>query len=308
MKIKSLIIGGVIGDCLGVPVEFETRHVLKRDPVVDIKGFGTHHQLPGTWSDDTSMSYALAESILEGYDFFKLTNKFVDWYTKGLYTSSGKVFDIGITTSNALKRYMMIKHKNCGGNSELENGNGSLMRISPLILLLKDLDINSRFELVKEVSSITHAHIRSVLSCFYFCELMLEIYKGVDRFDAYNNVSETFYSFMNEKNISQIEKSNFDRLINDNIWEYPENEIKSTGYVIHTLEASLWSFYNNNNFIDSVLTAVNLGDDTDTTGTVCGSISGLFFGFDSIPTEWINKVIKGNELLELSDKLEHKFK
>jgi ADP-ribosylglycohydrolase len=170
-NLQTILLATATADALGVPVEFKSRAYLKENPVTDMQEYGTHHQPKGTWSDDTSLMLCLAESMVEGLDVNKLAQKFIAWKNDNLWTPHGWVFDIGIGTRIAIERLENGELPElAGGFDEMDNGNGSLMRILPLILFTKDLEINKRYDWTKKVSSITHAHVRSVMACFYYLE------------------------------------------------------------------------------------------------------------------------------------------
>ena len=298
--LKDLLYGVCVGDALGVPVEFESREYLKFNPVTKMGSGGVHDQGIGVWSDDSSLTFCLAESIIEGYDIHKLANKFIKWKNEGYWTATGEVFDIGNTTRQSIINLSNGIHPTmAGGSDEIDNGNGSLMRILPLVILLKDLPIDKRFDLVKEVSSITHAHIRSIISCFYYLEFALQIIEGKDKFEIYENLKISISNFLNSNEIYRSEFIHFYRLLNRNINELEEDAIQSGGYVIQTLEASIWCLLTSDNYEESVLKAVNLGGDTDTTGAVTGGLAGLLFGFKSIPEKWISFIRKPNQINKL---------
>ena len=299
--LKDLLYGVCVGDALGVPVEFESREYLKKNPVTKMGSGGVHDQGTGVWSDDSSLTFCLAEAIIEGYDIHNLANKFIKWKNEGYWTATGEVFDIGNTTRQSIINLSKGVHPTiAGGLDEIDNGNGSLMRILPLVILLKDLSIENRFNLVKEVSSITHAHIRSVISCFYYLEFALQIMEGKDKFDIYENLKISVSDFLNSNKIYSDELIHFDRLLKGNIHELEEELIQSGGYVIQTLEASIWCLLTSDSYEVSVLKAVNLGGDTDTTGAVTGGLAGLMYGFKSIPNKWISSIVKANEINLLS--------
>ena len=301
--LKDILYGVCVGDALGVPVEFESREYLKNNPVTKMGSGGVHDQGIGVWSDDSSLTFCLAESIVEGYDIHRLASKFIKWKNEGYWTATGEVFDIGNTTRQSIINLSRGVHPNlAGGQNEIDNGNGSLMRILPLVLLIKDLSIEKRFDLVKEVSSITHAHNRSVISCFYYLELALLVMEGKDKFEIYENLKKTVPEFLNSNKIYSVELTHFDRLINGNIYELNENVIQSGGYVIQTLEASIWCLLTSDTYEDAVLKAVNLGGDTDTTGAVTGGLAGLFYGYAAIPKSWIMPILKKEEIDELVNK------
>jgi len=176
--VKSAIFGVCVGDALGVPVEFRSREQLKRSPVTNMRAFGTHRQPAGTWSDDSSLMLCLADSLCNEYNLEDIALKFLQWYNAEIWTPHGRVFDIGIATSQAIRRISKgVSPTLCGGTSEFDNGNGSLMRILPILFYIKDFPIEKRFDTIKDVSSITHGHIRSALACFIYLELALEILK-----------------------------------------------------------------------------------------------------------------------------------
>ncbi|WP_262150097.1 ADP-ribosylglycohydrolase family protein [Chryseobacterium foetidum] len=316
-SIKSGIFGVCIGDALGVPVEFRSRDELRRSPVTTMRAMGTHRQPAGTWSDDSSLALCLVDSLCVGYDLEDMALKFLQWYNEEIWTPHGSVFDIGIATSQAIRRISKGTSPNlCGGTSEFDNGNGSLMRILPLLFYIKDLPIEERFDKVKEVSSITHGHIRSVLACFIYLEFTLEILTGKGKWEAYRIMQETVRDFLDHNPIcSQEEMNKFHRILELKVGEYDlaplytlqDGEIGSSGYVLASLEASLWCFLTTESYSEAVLKAVNLGDDTDTTGAITGGIAGIYYGFENIPQEWVSDLVRKDDIENLCLKLEKKL-
>ncbi|MFH6986199.1 O-acetyl-ADP-ribose deacetylase [Flavobacterium collinsii] len=309
-KIKSGLFGVAVGDALGVPVEFYCRSDLKENPVSEMIGFGTHHQPAGTWSDDSSLAFCLAESLCNDYDLSDIARNFVKWYNTELWTPHGKVFDIGIATRNAIHNIGKGHEPElCGGFEEKDNGNGSLMRILPLAFYLKnEKDIEVIYKKVKEVSSITHAHFRSGFACFIYVVYCLELLKANDKREAYRRMQDVVADFLREKKFNPLELQLFDRILKNNIAEYPENEIHSSGYVLHSLEASLWCFLNWSSYEKTVLKAVNLGGDTDTTAAITGGLAGIYYGIDNIPQKWILGVARKNDIDDLCERLSLKLK
>ncbi|BFM42731.1 hypothetical protein CFS9_13720 [Flavobacterium sp. CFS9] len=309
-KIKSGLFGLAVGDALGVPVEFYSRSDLKENPVSEMIGFGTHYQPAGTWSDDSSLAFCLAESLCNGYDLSDIARNFVKCYNTELWTPHGKVFDIGIATRNAIHNIGKGHEPElCGGFEEKDNGNGSLMRILPLAFYLKnEKDIEDIYKKVKEVSSITHAHFRSGFACFIYVVYCLELLKATDNTEAYRRMQDVVADFLRDKKFNPLELQLFDRILKNNIAEYPENEIHSSGYVLHSLEASLWCFLNWNSYEKTVLKAVNLGGDTDTTAAITGGLAGIYYGIDNIPQKWILGVARKNDIDDLCERLSLKLK
>jgi ADP-ribosylglycohydrolase len=307
-KIKSMLFGIAIGDAIGVPVEFKSREYLIENPVYGMTGFGTYNKPPGIFSDDSSLTFTLIESLIDGYDLNTIGENMVKWLDEAFWTGDGEVFDVGFTTQIAIDKLKNgISPRLSGEFDEYSNGNGSLMRIAPLVFNLISTDINERFQRINEVSSITHAHIRSVISCFYFLEFLRHLLlSDLEKHEIYHLLQNDILNFLDnyfqendlKHEISEI--AYFDRLLNGKIYELDKIDIKSSGYVIDTLEASIWCLLNTDNYEEAILTAVNLGNDTDTTAAVTGALAGLLYGFDNIPKKWIEKLARFLDIEDLA--------
>lgn len=296
-SIESSLYGFAVGDALGVPVEFLSRKTIQKNPVTGMLAYGTHHQPAGTWSDDTSMTIAAMDSIAEtngAVDYENIMSKYGQWYHNELYTANGDVFDIGNTTFSAIHRYDLgTPATACGDKGERCNGNGSLMRMLPLVFALNNETTENETQIIQQYSGLTHRHEISQLGCKIYYDYMKLILDNHSKEEAYNMIKENDYKeFFSEKAVSV-----YGRILKGNIQDCPENEIKSSGYVVDTLEASLWTVLTTSSYEEAVLKAVNLGDDTDTVGAIAGSIAGLIYGIDNIPAEWIEK-LRNKELLD----------
>lgn len=302
--VHGALFGVAIGDALGVPAEFKNRETLKLDPIKDFVGFKSHNQPPGTFSDDSSLTFCLAESLCHGYDLKDLGERFVMWWNDGYWSAGGEVFDIGMTTHRAIDRLKRgTKPALAGDFDEGANGNGSLMRILPLLFYIRNFDLEKRYAITKDVSSVTHGHIRSVIACFYYLEYALELLNGSDKHTAYKNTAKKVYDLIVSKQIIQSEIDLFAPLLNDDITKENIDNIPSYGYVMNTLKASMYCFLTTDNYTDATLMAVNLGNDSDTTAAVTGGLAGLYYGFDSIPEKWRNEVKKSKNIKDLCDRL-----
>jgi ADP-ribosyl-[dinitrogen reductase] hydrolase len=172
-KIFGGIFGLIVGDALGVPVEFVPREVLKKNPVTDMIGYGTYNQPPGTWSDDSSLTLCLVDSLCNGFNLNDIAKKFIKWYEEAYWTPFGEVFDVGNTTRIAINNLIYgIPPEKAGPSDEKSNGNGSLMRILPISFYVKNLDLDEQFDIPHKVSSITHGHPRSLIACGYYVQFI----------------------------------------------------------------------------------------------------------------------------------------
>lgn len=308
-KVKAGILGVCIGDALGVPVEFKTREDLKRNPVTKMLEYMSWNQPKGTWSDDSSLTLCLAEELTKGYDLEKIGQSFVKWYKYGHWTAHGKLFDIGDTTRHAIARLVKGESARLSGDSfEEDNGNGSLMRILPLAFYLrKEEDIQMVYKTVQEVSAITHGHFRSVFACFIYVVFAIQLINGKSKKEAYTLTQQLVLEYSDFQGFNPKEIELFYRVLKNDISRYSEDEIRSGGYVLHSLEASLWCFLNSGDFPEAVLKAVNLGEDTDTTGAITGGLAGIYYGFENIPQEWIDELARKGDIEQLCGKLQQKL-
>ncbi len=305
---KDILLGVAVGDALGVPFEFKSRTTIAYHPATDMVGYGTYGQPAGTWSDDSSLTFCLAESLLNGLSYNDIAQSFIDWFYYNRWTPYGEVFDVGNTTQVALERLKRgIAPDLAGENSESSNGNGSLMRILPLLLYTHNKPIDARFEITKKISSITHRHIRSIIACFYYLEFARHLLYGVEKFEAYRLLQTQIPEFLVTKEIPLSEIKPFERLLEKNIWQLREREINSSGYVIDSLEAALWCLLTTDNYKKAVLKAVNLGEDTDTTAAIAGGLAGLIYGWESIPKLWVSELAKIDDILTLALHLSQKY-
>jgi ADP-ribosylglycohydrolase len=307
-EIKSVLFGVAVGDALGVPVEFNSRQKISKNPVTNMIGYGTYNLPPGTWSDDSSLTFCLTEALTQEFNLNTIGQNFTKWYHENYWTPHGNVFDIGIATRQAISRLAKgEKPELAGGFDESDNGNGSLMRILPMLFYLLDKPISERYDITKKVSSITHGHVRSVISCFYYLEFAKQIFDGKDKFEIYRNLQTEILNHLSSLSIIPSEITLFDRLLKSDIHKLDEDQIQSSGYVLHTLEASIWCLLTTDNYKEAVLKAVNLGNDTDTTAAVTGGLAGLFYGLESIPEKWLQQIAKFKDIENLAERLNKKM-
>lgn len=290
-KVYDSVMGLILGDALGVPVEFKKRDTFT---VTDMIGYGTYSQPPGTWSDDSSLTLATMESIIQfpGGEIVPehMMLKFSKWLDKGEFTPYGEVFDVGGTTEMAIRRFNAgVEPLKCGLKHYKHNGNGSLMRILPLALMpssVNDID---------NVSCLTHAHEISKRACRMYVATAEQLLKGKTLEYCLKYSLAYFGEWAKE----------FSRL--PQIPGLGRDEIRSTGYVVDTLEAALWCIYHTSSYRDCVLKAVNLGGDTDTIAAVAGGLAGIIYGCGGecgIPDEWIAQIARKDWIFDLCERFE----
>ena len=307
---RSGILGVVVGDALGCPVQFETREEVARHPVTGMRGYGTFHLPAGSWTDDSSLTLALQESIRrrERIDPDDIMENFMRWLYDGEFTPYGKSYDIGRGTMQAISRYQRDRKANrCGGREEWNNGNGSLMRILPACLYCSEKKQRGEFsdreavEAVHTVGSLTHAHIRSNIACGLYFFMVHAVLTGSgtlrERLQAGLTDGFAFY----DSYLADRENLHYYNRLKDlaAFAGLPVDRIKSSGYVVDALEAAVWSLVTTEHFDAALLTAVNLGYDTDTVGAIAGGLAGLYYGYEAIPEDWLSAIPRREWIEEL---------
>lgn len=286
--IRGAIFGHAIGDALGVPVEFVPRQRLQDHPVEDMAGGGSRGYPAGTWSDDSSMTFCALASLTQcnGFNGMDMMERFAKWAQDGYMTSTGRAFGIGRTTAAAICRFLRGEHSAAyGGTSEKDNGNGSLMRILPVVLFNFFCKANGsdeqRMETIYQASQLTHAHLRSQVACGIYSFIAAELLCKPAKSSVLLGLQKSSEFYQDHE-----EYPNFSRLFSAGSFSLPMEEIKSGGYVVDTLEAAVWCLMNSSTYRDCVLKAVNLGGDTDTVAAVAGGLAGILYGEAALPEAW----------------------
>lgn len=301
-KLLPTLYGGIVGDCLGVPVEFKPRGSYLLE---DMIGYGTYNQPEGTWSDDSSLTFCLMENMIHNDTTDNLMLKFQKYKTEGYMTPYGKMFDIGRTTSEAINRFENgIDSQLCGGKDEFDNGNGAVMRISPLAFELFDnFNFLERVARVKEITEITHSHPRAIVGSIIYIELLIRLFHNNSLQVALERVNKLFHENFSNTDEYFKEFKSYSQIFETDFLTTDINKIKSSGYIIDTLEAAIWCFGNTKSFESATLLAANLGGDTDTISSITGSLAGIFYKLEGIPEHWLYKIANKEKV----DKLINKF-
>lgn len=300
-KIVDSVIGLAMGDAMGVPLEFSIRKKLIEHPVTSMLGYGSHDVPAGSWSDDTTMTICEIESFNKNnkFDYDDIMKNYIKWVMNGEFTSTGELFDIGRTCLKAIRKYDEGKTSaiECGSTSIESNGNGSLMRILPVALYsyYKNLDESSIINLTNEMSSLTHGHDISKLGCYIYVRYIMFLIDGFTKEESYLKIKELNYSSYSMESLEAYE-----RILKNDIKNYKLDDIYSSGYVVDTLEASLWVLLNANSFKQAIIGAINLGQDTDTIGAIVGSMAGVIYGINDIPKSWLENLKRKDYLMDLA--------
>lgn len=312
------MMGVVVGDALGVPVQFANRVDLKINPVKTMEGYGVYQMPPGTWSDDSSMALATLDSIRENgeVDYLDICERFADWLFLGEYTPAGKTFDQGNTCVEAICKYVREKdYRTCGMTGEWANGNGALMRIMPVCLyayekvLREEWDTKEALECIHQISALTHNHLRSKIACgIYYFMIKHIIEDSGNLLERLQNGVDDAVKFYEGDLGNRAELAYYARLFDlDEFAKNREDTIKSSGYVVDSLEAAVWCLITTDTLEACLLKAVNLGGDTDTIGAIAGGLAVLFYGYDSVPEEWRRLIVKEEEIIALCEMMEEKI-
>lgn len=301
-NMRNAVYAVAAGDALGCPVQFESRETVGTHPVTGMRGYGTFNLPEGSWTDDTSLTLCAADSIreLNRIDAEDIMKRFCAWMYDGEYTPFGFSYDIGRGTMNAINAYNRERDiHTCGGTSPRNNGNGSLMRISPVCVFAAEntSDDEEMISLIDEVSALTHGHARAKTACGLYGFMVRAIIRenGTLPERLQSGIDQGF-AYYTEK--GEAELNTYARLRDLHAFAGTDvHEIHSSGYVVDALEAAVWSLITENSLEDSLLKAVNLGEDTDTTAAIAGGLAGLYYGMDAIPADWLAS-LKNKDLID----------
>ncbi|CAM4962083.1 unnamed protein product [Rotaria socialis] len=323
-RVIGSLIGLGIGDALGASVEFRPHEYLRHHPVTDMQKGGTWGLSRGQWTDDTSMALCLASSLItkRRFDPYDQMVRYKWWFKHGFLSSTGHCFDIGSATRHALdefSRRQKLLHKvyQCRTEEEVDRlsleqvkavkefslncssvgvaGNGPLMRLAP-VPLFYFRSPNEAIDYAGRSATLTHGDKIASDACRYYAALIVAAIRGepkeqilADRF--YDDHRDWFGSSDLHPAILEVANGSYKRAGGYN------DGIRGKGYIVNSLEAALWAFYyDENSFKTGVLSAIHLGDDTDTTAAIYGQLAGAYYGWPMIPENW-RRQLYANELI-----------
>lgn len=295
-RIRGSLVGLALGDAIGTTLEFKPRD--SYDPIDDLVGGGPFELEPGQWTDDTSMALCLANSLIEckGFDPLDQMKRYARWYREGYCSSTGNCFDIGATVETALLSFESSGNPFSGSTDPWSAGNGSIMRLAPVPIYYNN-NLRDAINYSGESSKTTHGTEESVAGCHLLGSVLWHLLNGTGKHALLGQSTQAIadLGIKLPKKIADIAQGTFHTKL--------RNEIRGSGYVVDSLEAALWCFYQTETYRDAILLSANLGDDADTTAAVCGQIAGAYYGYDSIPKEWIERLYMHETIVRLANQL-----
>lgn len=297
-RFRGSLVGLAAADAVGTTLEFKPPGSFT--PITDMAGGGPFGLLPGQWTDDTSMALCLAESLVEmaGFDARDQMERYVRWYHEGYWSSTGRCFDIGNTVRSALERFLQTGDPFSGSTDPYSAGNGSIMRLAPVPMFYA-ANPEQAIQMAGESSRTTHGAATAVSACRYMGGLIVGALNGAPKAQLF---TPTYAPVPNYWQTDPLHPA-IAAIAAGSYKEKQPPAIQGSGYVVHSLEAALWAFYNSDTFREGCLLAANLGDDADTTAAVYGQLAGAFYGLDGIPATWQEQLALRNDILSLADRL-----
>lgn len=291
-RFYGCLLGLACGDAVGATVEFSPRGSFV--PLTGMIGGGPFNLQPGQWTDDTSMALCLAASLVEssGFDAHDQMERYVQWMENGYYSSTGRCFDIGATTSQALRRFQRTGDPFSGSTDPYSAGNGSIMRLAPLPMFYHP-DRGAAIHYAAESSRTTHGAAECLDACRLLAAILHAALSGQDK--------ETV--LFGQAGSLPANDPPMPKILDIAIGAYrhkPVNEIDGSGYVVRSLEAALWCFHTTASYSEAILAAANLGNDADTTAAICGQVAGAYYGLQGIPKPWLDRLALADEIERLA--------
>lgn len=289
-RYQGALLGLATGDALGTTVEFQPRGTFP--PVMDMVGGGPFKLNPGEWTDDTSMALCLAASLIhtKGCDVRDQMNRYCNWYRVGYMSSTGECFDIGSTTREALNRYLESGDPFAGDPDPQTAGNGALMRLAPIPMFFADSERDT-WRYAAESTRTTHGAEDAIGCSQLFALQVRAALSGAGKIDI-----------LRTRPLAHV-SAKVQTLALGEYRNKAREQIRGTGYCVHSLEAALWAFDQTSSYKEAVLLAANLGDDADTTAAICGQLAGAYYGVQEIDESWRDKLTMRDEMLAMAEKL-----
>jgi len=289
-RYRGALLGLACGDAVGTTVEFKSRGSFQ--PLTDMVGGGPFHLKPGQWTDDTSMALCLAESLLskKTFDAADQMGRYLNWWKWGYLSSTGECFDIGMTVSQALSQYQQTGQPFAGSTDPFTAGNGSLMRLVPVVLFYFP-DVQQIRQFAIDSSRTTHAAPEAIECCQLLAELITKALLGASKTELHRLPLSTF----TQSKVAALARGDY--LVKS------VSDIRGSGYSVESLEAALWCFHHTDSFAAAILQAANLGDDADTTAAIVGQLAGAYYGIRAIPAPWLEMLHDGEEITATADRL-----
>ena len=328
-QMKAVVLGHAVGDALGVPAAGKSREALQKQPISEMYKGGRHRMPAGAWSDDTSMSLCALKPLAENsLDFDTIMQNFYKWYYEDKFTPTKEAFGEERTCALAIRNYydLQLPYAHCGLKDADSNGNGSLMRIYPFVLYaathddLEEALLNQKnadslcapLKLIHAGSALTHAHPCSKMACTVYAYLLWALLKKQSKevvapaIRAAYQVNSTLGALEGVQlgDLTYVKADTDIRSLLDGVLDgtVQEKDIKSSSYVLHTLQIAVWALLNTDSFETCLVKAISLGGDTDTNAAVAGSLAGALYGFHAIPERWLTKLIKLSAIERLAEK------
>jgi len=297
-RYRGALLGLAACDALGTTLEFSPPGTFT--PITDMVGGGPFNLRPGEWTDDTAMALCLAESLIErqGFDPHDQSVRYLRWYREGYLSSNGRCFDIGNTIRQALHLFEETGQPWSGSTQPRSAGNGSLMRLAPVPLFFAHSPERA-IELSGESSRTTHGLDMCVDACRYLGALIVGAVSGAEKDELLGGRYSPVPDYWEGRPLAPA----IDEVAQGSFRHRQPPEIQGLGYVVRSLEAALWAFYQGNSFEEGSLLAVNLGDDADTTGAIYGQLAGAYYGEEAIPHRWRRQLAHHDLICRLAEGL-----
>ncbi len=303
-KLKWAIFWVVTWDALWVPYEFKSAEEIAEIWEIKMIDGGSWSQPIWAWSDDSSLTLCLLESLANWYNLKDIAEKFILWKNNKIWNASDYVFDMWLNTSRWIDDLIRIFEEGdfeClkylkNDENIYSNGNGSLMRILPLLWEIRWKSLKQQFEQIHEVSALTHPHTISAIACFIYLKIGEKILEWKEKNEAYQETRKEVKEFIVSKKINPEFREEFANILDEDIKTIHKKSLISSWYVVKSLEVVLYCFLKYDSYKDIVIESIKFWWDTDTAAAIWWGLAGLYYGFENIPKEWLQKIRKYNEI------------
>ena len=264
-RVMGAYLGLAVGDALGATTEFLTPREIQEKYGIHCKlcGGGWLRLKPGQVTDDTQMSLALGQSILDRQAVVAeaVAQAFSDWMRS-------KPVDIGNTVRRGLLHFRTTGEAFVAEN-EYDAGNGACMRSLPIAIAYWNAPAEELAHVSRVQSHVTHNSPLADAGTESVLQMLVSAFKGAPK-DSLRQLAEA---------LVERHKS----------YRYDNRRIENpSGWIVETLKAVFQAFFTHEGFEAILTDVVNRGGDADTTGAIAGMLAGALYGPDNIPIQWLN--------------------
>jgi ADP-ribosylglycohydrolase len=303
-RVTDGFFGLCVGEALGLPVDCRSRDYLRQNPILEMEGFGTYNQPPGTWSDASSLTFCAAEALTTGFNLESLAENFILWHDTGFWTPNGEIVGRWNPTLDIIDRFRNRQTNPRRSGIDEPSNNFPLLWMLPYAYLTTGLPDRKRIQIVQEVVEFVYPDKIGSLGAVIYVEIANRLLQGIPIRESVVGAQEFIADYFKGDERLNL----FSVVLGGRIISLTEDDVRASNGLVDSLTAVIWTILQNNGYRETLLRAVNLGEDTDAVGAAVGGLAGIAYGLKDIPAGWLDQIKKKAEITDLCMRFSAKMK